>query len=93
MFCFGLCRFSFALLWFVWFDFSFFVFPRRWRGQEKKVERLQEKRGEQKEFMKSVVQRVLGEFIDAGRLGKAELDTAAQEVLEKMEAKVRRGGD
>lgn len=41
--------------------------------------------------MKSVVQRVLAEFIDAGRLGKAELDTAAQEVLEKMEAKVRRG--
>lgn len=55
--------------------------------------RLQEQRGEQKEFMKSVVQRVLAEFIDAGRLGKAELDTAAQEVLEKMEAKVRRGGD
>lgn len=55
--------------------------------------RLQEQRGEQKEFMKSVVQRVLAEFIDAGRLGKAELDTAAQEVLEKMEAKVSRGGD
>ena len=61
--------------------------------QEKKVERLQEQRGEQKEFMKNVVQRVLGEFIDAGRLGKAELDTAAQEVLEKMEAKVRRGDE
>lgn len=47
--------------------------------------------------MKSVVQRVLGEFIDAGRLGKTELDEAAQGVLEKMEAKVwaraRGGGD
>lgn len=40
--------------------------------------------------MKSVVQRVLGEFIDAGRLGKTELDEAAQGVLEKMEAKVCR---
>ena len=39
--------------------------------------------------MKSVVQRVLGEFITAGRLGKTELDEAAQGVLEKMEAKVR----
>lgn len=57
--------------------------------QEKKGERIQEKRGEQKEFMKSVVQRVLGEFITAGRLGKTELDEAAQGVLEKMEAKVR----
>ncbi|CAM9831838.1 unnamed protein product, partial [Ectocarpus sp. 12 AP-2014] len=56
--------------------------------QEKKGERIQEKRGEQKEFMKSVVQRVLGEFITAGRLGKTELDEAAQGVLEKMEAKV-----
>lgn len=59
--------------------------------QEKKGERIQEKRGEQKEFMKSVVQRVLGEFITAGRLGKTELDEAAQGVLEKMEAKVRTG--
>lgn len=41
--------------------------------------------------MKSVVQRVLGEFITAGRLGKTELDEAAQGVLEKMEAKVRAG--
>ncbi|CAM9876193.1 unnamed protein product [Pylaiella littoralis] len=57
-------------------------------GKEKKGARIQEKRGEQKEFMKSVVQRVLGEFIDAGRLGKSELDEAAQKVLEKMEAKV-----
>eukprot|EP00903_Cladosiphon_okamuranus_P011655 g10963.t1 len=57
-------------------------------GKEKKGERIQEKRGEQKEFMKSVVQRVLGEFITAGRLGKTELDEAAQGVLEKMEAKV-----
>lgn len=40
--------------------------------------------------MKSVVQRVLAEFVDAGRLGKAELDDAAKGVLEKMEAKVRR---
>lgn len=38
--------------------------------------------------MKSVVQRVLGEFVDAGRLGKEELDDAAKTVLEKMEAKV-----
>lgn len=39
--------------------------------------------------MKSVVQRVLQEFIDAGRLGKNELDDVAKGVLEKMEAKVR----
>lgn len=63
------------------------LLPHRQR-QGKKGERIQEKRVEQKQFMKSVVQRVLGEFIDAGRLGKTELDDAAKEVLEKMEAKV-----
>ena len=57
-------------------------------AQEKKGERIREKRGEQKELMKSVVQRVLGEFIKAGRLGENELDAAAKGVLEKMEAKV-----
>lgn len=61
--------------------------------QENKGKRIEEKRGEQKEFMKSVVQRVLGEFIDAGRLGKAELDDAAKTVLEKLEAKVGGVGD
>lgn len=75
-------------LYFWCFRRFLFVFP----FQEKKGERIQEKRGEQKEFMKSVVQRVLGEFITAGRLGKTELDEAAQAVLEKMEAKVRGGG-
>lgn len=59
------------------------------RRQEKKGERIRQKRGEQKEFMKIVVQRVLAEFIEAGRLGKNELDDAAKGVLEKMEAKVR----
>lgn len=64
------------------------IFTHNTALQEKKGERIQEKRGEQKEFMKSVVHRVLGEFITAGRLGKTELDEAAQGVLEKMEAKV-----
>lgn len=59
------------------------------RRQEKKGERIRQKRGEQKEFMKTVVQRVLAEFIEAGRLGEDELDVAAKGVLEKMEAKVR----
>lgn len=38
--------------------------------------------------MKSVVQRVLEEFIRAGKMEEDELDDAAKAVLEKMEAKV-----
>ena len=55
-----------------------------------KGNRIKETREEQKEFMKGVVQRVLKEFIDAGKLGEKELDDAAKGVLEKMEARVRR---
>ncbi|CAM9480309.1 unnamed protein product, partial [Choristocarpus tenellus] len=57
-------------------------------GKGRKTQRIEEKRVEQKEYIKGLVDRVLREAIDAGRLSEAELDADAIGVLEKMEGKV-----
>jgi RNA recognition motif. (a.k.a. RRM, RBD, or RNP domain) len=55
---------------------------------EKRKQKLEELRIGQKETMKEVVARIMGEFIAKGVLKEGELDADAVRVLEKFEGKV-----
>jgi hypothetical protein len=55
---------------------------------EKRKQKLEVLRKDQKETMKEVVARIMGEFIAKGVLKEGELDADAVRVLEKFEGKV-----